>query len=194
MCSLQIANYSRQEQLAYWINLYNALFINLILEHLPIESIKEISLSSPLLMRGPWYENLINIDGRAISLYDIKNRIVRPTWNDPRALYAFFDGTVGGPSLFDKPFSASSLDKDLNTISNRYVNSLRGVQLQENILTVSMLYDWFEEDFGGSKQDVIWHLKQFANPSLKKKLETIDTIDNYAYNWHLNAKRDSDDE
>jgi hypothetical protein len=187
LSNIKIEQYNRDEQLAYWLNFYNALVINLILEHLPINNMREITLSSPLLARGPWQANIVTIAETKLSLYDIKNRIVRPIWNDPRVLYALFDGTVASPSLFEKPFSKGSLDTDLNTITRRYVNSLRGVQIQDKEITVSSLYDWFEEDFGGRKQDVIWHITQYANPRLKAQLEKANTINNYVYNWHINA-------
>ena len=57
----------------------------------------------------------------------------------------------------------------------------------EGRLIISKIYDWYEEDFGGTKQDVIIHLLQFANEPLQSQLKHINSIDSYIYNWHINS-------
>lgn len=67
---------NRHEQLAFWVNLYNARVVKLLLDHYPVKSIEKISFHG--LPFGPWREKTVSVNGRAYSLYEIKNRILRP--------------------------------------------------------------------------------------------------------------------
>lgn len=80
----------------------------------------------------------------------------------------------------------STMEKQLNEVSFLYINSLRAVQVIENKVIVSKIYDWFQDDFGGTPQYVLIHLRQFAKEPLKTELAKFQTIDRYIYNWHLN--------
>src|SRR5262245_26932648 len=82
-----ISTYNQQEQQAYWINLYNALTVSVILAHYPVASIRDIRLSG-LFSTGPWQAKLVIIEGEKVSLDDIEHRILRPIWQDNRLHYA----------------------------------------------------------------------------------------------------------
>jgi hypothetical protein len=74
--SLPISSYNRVEQKAYWINLYNALTVNVILSRFPVPSIRDINISPGLFVRGPWGAKLLTIEGEKMSLDDIEHRIL----------------------------------------------------------------------------------------------------------------------
>lgn len=187
MSKIDIAQYNRNEQLAFWINLYNALTVQVISDYYPIGSIEEINISPGLFNIGPWGKKLVTINNIPLSLDEIQNRIIRPIWNDQRALYAINNGSIGAANLSKQAYSGSTINEALNEAAFGYINSLRGVQVIEGALIVSKIYDWYNEDFGGSKQDVITHLKQFAKEPLQSQLKHVNNIDNYIYNWHLNS-------
>lgn len=187
MAALNIGEYNRQEQLAYWINVYNALTVLTVANYYPIANIQEINVSPGLFSIGPWGANLITIKNTALSLDDINNRIIRPIWNDPRTHYALNNATMGAPNLSKTAYQGRILEEQLNHAAAMYINSLRGVQVIEGRLIISKIYDWFEEDFGGTKQDVIRHLVQFAQPPLLSQLKHVNSIESYVYNWHLNG-------
>lgn len=186
MSMIDIANYNRQEQLAYWINVYNALTVQTVANYYPIANIQEINISPGLFSVGPWGANLLTINNTPLTLDDINNRIIRPVWNDPRTHYALNNATIGAPNLSKKAYQGAQLEEQLNEAAITYINSLRGVQVIEGKLILSKLYDWYEEDYGGTKQDVIRHLLQFAQEPLLSQLKHINSIDSYVYNWHLN--------
>ncbi|WP_242602084.1 DUF547 domain-containing protein [Legionella yabuuchiae] len=190
MSAIKIGDYNRQEQLAYWINLYNALTVQTIASYYPVESIQEINISPGLFSIGPWGANLITIEGIQMSLEDIHNRIIRPIWNDPRTHYVLNNGSIGAANISKYAFQSATLDKQLNQAAIEYINSLRGVQVIDGKLIVSKLYDWFSEDFGGTEKDIINHLTQFANQSLRQQLSKIKEVNTYNYNWHLNTTVD----
>ena len=99
MSEINIDDYNRQEQLAYWINLYNALTVQTVAEYYPIANIQEIRISPGLFSVGPWGANLIFVKKTPLSLNDINNRIIRPIWNDPRTHYTLNNATIGAPNL-----------------------------------------------------------------------------------------------
>jgi hypothetical protein len=187
LSQIDISNYNRQEQLAYWINLYNALTVQTVANYYPVANIQEINISPGLFSVGPWGANLITINNIPLTLDDINNRIIRPIWNDPRTHYALNNATIGAPNLSKQAYLSSQIEQQLNNSATVYINSFRGAQVIEGKLIISKIYDWYEEDFGGTKRDVIKHLLQFAREPLQSQLKHTNTIDSYIYNWHINS-------
>lgn len=187
LSQIDISHYNRQEQLAYWLNLYNALTVQTVANYYPVANIQEINISPGLFSVGPWGANLITINAIPLSLDDINNRIIRPIWNDPRTHYALNNATIGAPNLNKQAYLGSLIEEQLNDSASAYINSFRGAQVIEGKLIISKIYDWYEEDFGGTKKDVIKHLLQFAKEPLRSQLKHTNTIDSYIYNWHINS-------
>ena len=184
LSSLPVSRYSRPEQFAYWVNLYNALTVAQVLEHYPVNSIRDISPG--LFGGGPWDESLVEIEGEDVSLNDIEHRILRPIWKDPRIHYAVNCASVGCPNLVRSAFSAATLETMLDAAARAYVNSPRGARVDANGLTVSSIYVWFQDDFGGTDAAVIEHLRRYADAPLKQRLSGRESIDDHAYDWSLN--------
>ena len=78
----EVSALNKKEQLAFWINFYNALTVKTVLDNYPVDSIK--SISSGFLPTGPWDDKLAEVEGEEISLNDIEHRILRPLWQDAR--------------------------------------------------------------------------------------------------------------
>ena len=95
--------YKKSEQYAYWVNLYNAITVKIILDNYPIKSITKLG---GLFSFGPWDEEVITVAGKALTLNDIEHRILRPIWNDPRTHYAVNCASFGCPNLQAKAFTA----------------------------------------------------------------------------------------
>jgi hypothetical protein len=186
LAATTVTQLSRPEQMAYWINLYNALTVQVILDHYPVDSIREINLSRALFARGPWQAKLVIIEGEEVSLDDIEHRILRPIWRDPRIHYAVNCASIGCPDLQPEAFTASRLEEMLNAAAAAYVNHPRGVSLAGNRLTLSSIYDWFDEDFGGNEEGVIEHLTRYAEPGLARALRSFSGRIRYDYDWSLN--------
>lgn len=185
LAATPVAALSRPEQLAFWINLYNALTVEVVLDHYPVESIREIDISPGLFSNGPWGARLITVEGEALSLDDIEHRILRPIWRDPRIHYALNCASVGCPNLQREPFLAPELDRMLDQAAIAFVNDPRGVRIGGDGLHVSSIYVWFEADFGG-ETGVLRHLLAYARPSLAMRLQTLDGITDHDYDWSLN--------
>ena len=175
----------KPEQRPFWINLYNALTIDLILDHHPIDSIREIRPT--FFSTGPWGQTLIEVEGTGLSLDDIEHRILRPLWGDPRIHYAVNCASIGCPNLMPVAFSAENSEALLDAGARAYVNHPRGVTIDRDELVVSSIYEWFQVDFGDSDKGVIRHLRQYAEPALEARLQRFDSIDDDEYDWSLNG-------
>lgn len=187
LSSLPITGYTRPQQFAYWVNLYNALTVKVILDHYPVKSIRDIDISPGLFADGPWRKALVTIEGEKVSLDDIEHRILRPVWADPRIHYAVNCASIGCPDLQTEAFTATNTERLLEKASRDYINHPRGVQVDGTGVTLSSIYNWFAPDFekdGG----VLKHIKRYAEPDLKARLERVDQINGYTYDWALNDK------
>jgi hypothetical protein len=177
-------SYKRAEQMAYWINLYNALTVDLILDGYPVKSIKK--LGKALFSFGPWDDEVAKIAGQDLSLNDIEHKILRPIWQDPRIHYAVNCASYGCPNLAAKAFTAINTDTLLNQGANDYINHNRGVHFDNGKLIVSSIYHWYAEDFGDSDKMLIKHLQKYAKPKLKQQLDTYQGAIDHEYDWSLN--------
>lgn len=186
LAALPISTYGRPEQMAFWANLYNALTVQVILDHYPVGSIRDIDISPGLFSDGPWGKKMVTIEGEHVALDDIEHQILRPIWQDPRIHYAVNCASIGCPNLLPTPFTATTLNRQLDQAAVDFINHERAVRIKDGELDVSSIYNWFGDDFGGRDQDIIAHLERYAAPDLAKKLRAFSTIDDDHYDWRLN--------
>lgn len=181
---------TREGQLAYWINLYNAKTVSVILEHYPVRSIRAIRIHP--IDPGPWDEARLYVTGRPLSLHDIEHGVLRPNWPEaPEIHYLLNCAAVGCPNLGLAAYTAENVGDALEQGARRYVNDPRGVALQDDgKLRVSKIYAWYREDFGGSDAAVLDHLRRYAEPALRSRLAESTRIDGYVYDWALNDASD----
>jgi len=185
LAGLRITAYPRAEQEAYWVNLYNALTLDVVLDHYPVKSIRDIDISG-LFSNGPWGKDLVEIEGHGVSLDDIEHRILRPIWQDPRTHYVVNCASIGCPNLLPVAVTAGTLDEIKTEAARAYINHPRGVTITGKTATISKIYDWFAEDFGGSESGIRTHLMLYADPALAKAITQVEDFD-YAYDWSLNG-------
>ena len=177
--------FPQNDQIAYWANLYNALTVNLILDNYPVKSIRKIKAGA--FSTGPWKRDEVTVNGKTLSLNDIEHEILRKRYPNPAMVHYMVNcASIGCPNLPSKLWVGATLDADRDVAARAFINSPRGVAIKGNALKASSIYDWFKEDFGGSKTATINHFRQFAGPELRAALDAGAKIDGYGYNWDLN--------
>lgn len=190
LSSVAVSGLNRAEQFAYWVNLYNAVTLKVVIDHYPVTSVHGIDLGGDFLSEGPWKASLVTVEGVDLSLDDIEHRILRPIWQEPRVHYAVNCAAVGCPNLKRSAWRAESLEADLDAAARAYINHPRGVALRtvdgRPHLIVSKIYDWFAEDFGGSEASVLAHLRAHAEGETAEVLADLNHIHGTAYDWTLN--------
>ncbi len=183
-----VTGLNRNEQFAFWVNLYNASTVAVALRNYPIKSIRDVK-KGVLDFLGPFNDKVATVNGKTLTLNDIESGIVRPLWKDPRLHYAFNCAAISCPNLGKTAFKGDILDKQLNTAASRFVNNPRGIRFSGGKATASKIYFWYEGDFGGSHKSIINHMKKYASADLKGKLAKLSKIDNFDYDWTLNDAR-----
>lgn len=181
---VEITKYHPDEQFAFWLNLYNAVTVDLVLDAYPVDSIRDIG--GGLFSRGPWDKKVVTVDGVQLSLNDIEHRILRPIWHDPLVHYGVNCASVSCPNLRSQAYTGDEIYPQLRENARAYVNSPRGVRIEGPRVIASRIYQWYREDFGGSEAGVLSHLRRHAAPALSARLDAAVDIDAYVYDWSLN--------
>ena len=184
LAAIDPRDYRRSEQLPYWINLYNALTVAVVIEHYPVKSIRKIH--GGLLGTGPWKKKLIEVTGVKLSLNDIEHRILRPIWRDPRIHYAVNCASIGCPNLAADAYTAENVNELLDAGARAYINHPRGVTVAKGRIVASSIFDWYDTDFGGTHAGLLEHWLEYANPELASKLQGFDGKFSFDYDWDLN--------
>ena len=176
---------TRDEQFAFWANLYNALTLDVVLQVYPVASIRQIRPT--LLSIGPWQKTVARVAGVDLSLNAIEQDILRKGWRDPRVHYAVNCASGSCPNLPLRAWRGAGLSEALDAAARAYVNHPRGVRFDGEALTVSSIYKWYKADFGGSDAGVIAHLARYAADPLRERLASTRRISHDHYDWSLNA-------
>ena len=178
----------RDERLAYWINLYNAQTIRVVLENYPVDSIRDIK-DGPFSI-GPWGRKDLVINGTEISLNDIEHGIIRPAFQEPRIHYALNCAAASCPNLAPQAWKAEGLDAAFDAAERAYLADPRGVHVdEEGRIVASKIFIWFQEDFGENAADVAARLAAIAPAPTGAAIAARGRIDRYEYDWSLNEQR-----
>ena len=182
----KVSHLPRQEQKAYWINLYNATTVAIVLRHYPVKSIRDIDLPPGGSHKGPWDAAILEVEGHGLSLNDIENRILRPVWKDNLIHFGLNCASLGCPDLAPVAFTAENTDRLLEKGARGFINSRRGAAFADGGLTLSSIFDWYRGDFGKDDKEVFAFLSRFAAPPLRERLEGYAGKIHYQYDWTLN--------
>ena len=185
----EVAKLSRPVQYAYWVNLYNAVTVALILKHYPVDSIRDIDISPGFFSDGPWGAKLVEVGGVKLSLDNIEHDILREIWADARVHYAVNCASVGCPNLARDAYTGDRLDDQLDAAARAYIASPRGIRFDGGRVTASKIYSWYDEDFGNSESGIIAHISDHAEGETAERLAGLSSIDDYEYDWSLNDVR-----
>lgn len=173
------------EAKAFWINLYNATTLKVIVDRFPVKSIKDIKLpGGSIFGSGPWSAKLVTVDGRALSLDDIEHKILRKTYKDPFVHYALNCASYSCPNLAAVPYTGANATALMRENAKAYVGHPRGVDIKDGKMSASKIYSWYAGDFGG-KGKLKDHWKSQASAEKAALIDGAE-IASYNYDWSLN--------
>lgn len=177
---IDIASLPRNEQLAFWINLHNAAVIEQLAQQYPIRSPSLAKFGSDNV---PLDEaKIITVGGIAMSPKDIRTKIVYPNWKDPKVIYGFFRGEIGGPSIASEAFTSANVSRLLGDNAREFVNSLRGVEKLGNTMQVSKIYQEAQPFyFGNWEEDIRAHLAKYARDDVAGIIDKTNRTDAALY-------------
>lgn len=149
-----LAHFSREQQIAYWINAYNAFTLEAIVDHYPLQrrGIRGLAFPANSIWQipGVWKELRRRAGGSDLSLDDIEHGILRPQYAEPRVHFALVCASVSCPDLRAEAYRADRLEQQLEDQARRFIgNAAKGVRIDHaaRVIHLSSIFKWFGEDF-----------------------------------------------
>lgn len=175
-------DWTKKEKIAYWLNVYNAFVVKLLIDHYPVESIKDIgpTLSIPTV-RDVFTIDFFKIGGKELSLNDVEHNILR-NMNEPRIHFAVNCASISCPKLRDEAYTAEKLDYQLNDQADFFLNESGENELSPDQVKISKIFSWFTKDFT-KEGTVIDYLNKFSDVEINPDAD----IDYKDYDWDLNS-------
>lgn len=171
--TLDIQSIPRNEQLAFWFNLHNVAMVEQIAKAWPVRQPHEIEIDGVPLHDAKF----ITIEGIALSLSDIREKIVYANWRNPKVIYGFWHGEIGGPALQREAYAGPDISDQLDRAAREFANSRRGTEKRGDTLHVSRLYEdaapYFFKDFN---RDVRAHLAGYVEGKVAEMLDETTSI------------------
>ncbi|MDW7694179.1 DUF547 domain-containing protein [Flammeovirgaceae bacterium SG7u.111] len=180
--------WSENEQLAYWINAYNAYTVQIVLRHYPLESIKDIGSKIAIpFVNSVWDIKFIEIEGEALDLNNIEHGILRKHFSEPRIHFAINCASESCPKLRNEAFVAEKLEQQLTEQTVGFINDPSKNQLAENEVKLSKIFSWFGGDFKKESS-----LVEFLNKYSKVQISEGADVSYLDYDWRLNESKKMD--
>lgn len=167
------SDWQRNEQLAYWLNAYNAFTVALVCDHYPLKSIRDLDNGKT------WDVKRIRIGEKMYSLNDIENKIIRPQFKDARIHFALNCAARSCPPLHNRAFMADNLQGALTGRTREFVNDPRSNTIGVGGIEVSKIFEWYAADFG----DLRSFLKKYYRGQMPDEKTPIIYKE---YDWRLN--------
>lgn len=177
--------WSEAQQLAMLINLYNAATLKLVIDHYPVDSIKDIGG----LFRKPWDIESLTLFGKTTTLNHLEHEILRKNYNEPRIHFAIVCAAKGCPALLNEAYTAGKLDAQLKKQGEQFIRDVNKNRVDAGKKTVylSKIFDWFEDDFT-KDGSVIEFVKPYFSTSDAKALNKGFKVKHTGYDWSLNKQ------
>lgn len=176
------AFWTEEEQMAYWINAYNAFTIQIVLRHYPLESIRDIAGAIPFI-NSVWDVDFIRIENREYSLNNIEHGILRSHFQEPRIHFAINCASMSCPQLRSEAYRAEKLEKQLEEQAVLFINDRSKNDLFEDELRLSKIFSWFGGDFEDGQS-----IPEFLQKYTDVDLSQVDEVKFLDYDWRLNTR------
>ncbi|TGE25243.1 DUF547 domain-containing protein [Hymenobacter aquaticus] len=175
----------KAEQMAFWINAYNAYTIRLILDHYPLQSIKDIGTKIQIpFVTTPWASKFFSIGGEKMSLDNIEHGILRKRYDDPRIHFALVCASISCPKLRNEAYTAAKLDSQLDDQGRDFLNNSAKNKVGKASAQLSKYFDWYKGDWEENGQSVASWVNRYA----ATKMDPAAKVTYLDYNWRLNEQ------
>ena len=175
--------WTRNQQMAYWINAYNAFTVQLIIRNYPLKSIKDIGNSIQVpFVNSPWDISFIKIGAEKLNLNNIEHGILRKKFNDARIHFCLVCASESCPPLMNSAYVADSLDNQMNRRTRMFINNEKYNVIKPAEIKISMIFSWYKGDFTSGNSILIDYLNRYSNTKINHDAK-ISFLD---YDWGLN--------
>jgi hypothetical protein len=169
----------RNAKIGFLADAYNVLVIRSVITNQRPRSVLDV--------KGFFNEQKHTVAGQQLTLDDLEKKVLNPFAKDPRTHFILVCGAVGCPILEPTPFAGANVDERMDRATRRYLASPAGAQVAEGAIKLSMIFKWYEADFGGPA-GVLAFVKKHLAPEQAKKLGDAPKVEFIDYNWTLNQQ------
>jgi Protein of unknown function, DUF547 len=174
---------NKNEQIAYWLNLYNVAIVEQLISVYPESTLKKVFTART---DNLWDEKFLTVSGVPLSLNDIQFRILIPKFKNPAVIYGLFQGFIGGPNIRNEAYTGDRVMEQLKRNGEEFINSNRGTNRQvTGAMRVSQLYRVNGALFPSFNNDLRRHLRQYADPDYRAKIDNAARFNPKITNWHI---------
>ncbi|MBP9138798.1 MAG: DUF547 domain-containing protein [Flavobacteriales bacterium] len=173
--------WTKQQKLAYYINLYNAQTVKLIVDNYPVASIRDLDpkLSIPGF-NSVWHATKFMVGKKELSLNDVEHEILR-NMGEPRIHFAINCASGSCPPLRNEAYTAEKLEQQLTDQTKQFINSAQYNKITGSSVELSAIFDWFVGDF--TKEGSLF---QYLNKYSTVKINENAKVKYLDYDWSLN--------
>ena len=175
---------SYNEQLAFWVNAYNALVVKGVIDHYPIRSVRKVKLFNGFFSRLKF-----QVAGKTYTLNEIEHGIIRTEFVDPRVHFVLVCASSSCPPLWNRAYTAETIEERLETATLNFIRDPEQVRIDraERRVYLSKIFKWYKDDFKEGYEDVADFLSDYLPHEDAEFLASTDVKFRYLdYDWTLN--------
>ena len=195
LASARLEGLSKDDRLAFWINVYNAYTIALINKHNERESIRNINMFLGLVKgKGPWKEEIVRAAGRTLTLDEVEHKIIRVEFKEPRIHAALVCAAISCPPLRTEAYEGRRLNPQFEDQTKTFLRERQTenrLDLGNSVIHLSPIFDWYREDFGKTDAAILRFVAPYFDGTGEKSAfsEGRLKIEFTTYDWSLNLQR-----
>jgi hypothetical protein len=189
VCKKDLKKWSKNQRMAFWINVYNAYTVKLVIDNHPLKSIRKIGL----LPGAAWREKIVplkRLKGKDVSLSHVENDILRKRFREPRIHFALVCASESCPPILAEAYTAAKLNRQLENQTASFLkdNAHNRYDADKGVLYLSKIFNWYEKDFGKNQDQRLLFVGDYLD-ELQSDLEKGKKIriQYLPYDWSLNG-------
>ncbi|MGB0523587.1 MAG: DUF547 domain-containing protein, partial [Flammeovirgaceae bacterium] len=169
-----LAGQSSATKKAFYLNAYNISVIKGIIDKYPV--------AGPMKIAGFFDKVKHTVAGKQITLNDLENKIIRPTYQDARIHFALVCAAKGCPKIVPFAFTPSQVDSQLTKVTKKAMDDAYFIRLKGNKVQYSQIFDWYKQDFLNEASSIVAYINKYRTTKIPEKAKTSV----YTYDWALN--------
>lgn len=195
LAAARLERMTKDERLAYWINVYNAYTIALVNKHKERESIRNINMFLGVVKgKGPWKEEIVRAAGRVLTLDEVEHKIIRVEFKEPRIHMALVCAAISCPPLRREAYEGARLNEQLKDQTRTFLRDRQmenRLDLGNSIIHLSPIFDWYREDFGKTNANILRFVAPYFDGAGERNAfaDSRLKIEFTEYDWSLNLQR-----
>ena len=179
--------WSKEDQIAYWLNAYNAFTVKLIIDHYPVKSIKDLGAKHQIIfINTPWDKKFFKIGHKTMTLNRIEHRILRQEYREPRIHFALNCASMSCPKLRREAYEGGRLNEQLTDQAKEFLRDKKRNELSATKPKLSAIFDFYGKDMRKwSGKSVIGFINLYAPIKINEDAD-VDYLD---YDWSINEQK-----